>query len=276
MLTATPRPRGGGNVDGMSANPTPPGSPTPAPSPAPPARTTAGRTLAVVAGGLLALLAIGLVVAGGAVLWANGQKDDAGYLSTGSDRFATGTYALATENLAVDGDVPGWVVDRDRYGKIRLQAASNAGRPVFVGVARTSDVSAYLRGSAHATVTDVDYSPFRASYSTHAGDRRPAPPAAQRFWAASATGGGAQELTWDVEHGDWSVVVMNADGSRGVDAGVSAGANVPVLPAIGWGTLGAGLLLLAAGGGLMYLGLRAPRPRRRTPESPDLTPAPAA
>jgi hypothetical protein len=27
--------------------------------------------------------------AGGIALWANGQKDDEGYLATGSDRFAT-------------------------------------------------------------------------------------------------------------------------------------------------------------------------------------------
>jgi hypothetical protein len=60
-------------------------------------------------------------------------------------------------------------------------------------------------------------------------------------------------LTWDVEHGSWSVVVMNADGSRGVDAGVSAGANVPILPVIGWGFLGGGLVLLAVAGGLVFL-----------------------
>jgi hypothetical protein len=83
-------------------------------------------------------------------------------------------------------------------------------------------------------------------------------PADQRFWAASAHGPGKQTLTWDVEHGSWSVVVMNADGSRAVDAGVSAGANVPILPAIGWGALGGGLVLLVAAGGLVALGVRKP------------------
>ncbi len=70
---------------------------------------------------------------------------------------------------------------------------------MFVGIARTSDVTRYLRGSAHALVTDVDYSPFHADYSTQPGDRSAAAPGAERFWAASAQGAGKQALTWDVE-----------------------------------------------------------------------------
>jgi hypothetical protein len=53
--------------------------------------------------------------------------------------------------------------------------------------------------------------------------------------------------------------VMNADGSRGVDAGVSAGADVPILPAVAWGALGVGLVLLIAAGGLVAVGVRAGR-----------------
>jgi hypothetical protein len=62
-----------------------------------------------------------------------------------------------------------------------------------------------------------------------------------------------------VKRGDWSIVVMNADGSRGVDAGVSAGANVPILSAVGWGALGGGLVLLIAAGALVFVGVRDPR-----------------
>jgi len=48
---------------------------------------------------------------------------------------------------------------------------------------------------------------------------------------------------------------MNADGSRGVDADVSAGADVPILTALSWGALGAGLLFGATAGALIYLGV---------------------
>ena len=49
---------------------------------------------------------------------------------------------------------------------------------------------------------------------------------------------------------------MNADGSPGVSADVSAGAELAFLEALGWSLTGGGLLLLIAGGALIVLGLR--------------------
>jgi hypothetical protein len=76
---------------------------------------------------------------------------------------------------------------------------------------------------------------------------------------------------WDVDDGDWSVVVMNADGSPGVSAEVSAGAKLPELGAIGWSTMGGGALLLVAGIVLMVAGAR---PRRPGPVTTVTVPAP--
>jgi hypothetical protein len=226
----------------------------------PAARRSAGRIASVIAGAVAAVLAVGFIAAGALLLWGNSEKDDQGYLSTGKDRYAASTYALATDNLDVDLDGAGWIMDRDDFGKIRLEVDSSSDKPVFVGIARTSDVSEYLSGTSYTSVTDVDYSPFHASYADHGGDRRPALPADQHFWATSAHGSGTQSVTWDLDEGDWSVVVMNADGSRGVDAGVSAGAKVPFL-ALAIVSFGGALILLIAASGLLYLGLRTPRPR---------------
>jgi hypothetical protein len=233
-------------------------------------RSSGGRTAAVIAGAIAALVAFGLIAVGGVLLWGNAQKDRDGFISTGSDRFHTRTYALATDDLDVDTDAPSWV--EDSLGRIRLRAESHAGKPVFVGIAPTRDVNAYLRGTAHATVTDVDYEPFRASYRTHSGAGRPAAPSAQRFWVANAEGAGRQTLTWKVRDGSWSIVVMNADGSANVDAGVSAGTDAPWLSAAGWGSLGGGLLLLAVAGALVAVGVRRPRADR---EPAGLAPAAA-
>lgn len=49
-------------------------------------------------------------------------------------------------------------------------------------------VSAYLRDVDHTSVTDLDYSPFRASYTAHAAECRPSPPAQQGIWEASVNG----------------------------------------------------------------------------------------
>ncbi|MBA2360565.1 MAG: hypothetical protein H0V79_06475 [Actinobacteria bacterium] len=54
------------------------------------------------------------------------------------------------------------------------------------------------------------------------------PHADQTFWAASTTGAGEQTLEWEPEDGSLNIVVMNADGSRGVAAELSIGA--PGLP----------------------------------------------
>jgi hypothetical protein len=232
-------------------------------TPAP--RRSGGRIATIVAGGVAAILAIGFIAAGALLLWGESEKDGQGYLSTGKDRYAASTYALASDNLDIDLDGAGWIMDRNDLGKVRLAVESSADKPVFVGIARTSDVSAYLRGTAHTSVTDVDYSPFHASYRDHAGDGRPALPADQDFWAASAEGSGTQTVAWDLEDGDWSIVVMNADGSRGVATDISAGAKVPFLGTLGWVSLGGALVLLISAGTLVYLGVRTPRPPAARP-----------
>jgi hypothetical protein len=213
------------------------------------------------------MLAVAFLAAGGVLLWGDAKKDGDGYLTTANEPFETGTHALATENLDIDLDGAGWIVDRDGFGRIRIEAQPRAGKPLFVGIAPTRDVNAYLRGTPHTLLTDVSYEPFDADYRDLRGGDRPGRPADQRFWAASAHGTGTQTVTWDVEDGDWSVVVMNADASPGVDAGVSAGAQLGFLDELGWIGLGTGLLVLVGAAGFLYLGVRPPR--QRTPDDPN-------
>jgi len=110
-------------------------------------------------------------------------------------------------------------------------------------------------------ITDVEFSPFHADYDTRAG-RAPAAPAEQKIWAATVQGDGEQALTWDVRDSDWSVVVMNADGSAGVEAGISAGASLGFLDEAGKISLTTGFVLLILAGGLLFVGAR---PRRYAP-----------
>jgi hypothetical protein len=222
-------------------------------------RRNGGRIAAIIASGVVALLSLGFLATGGLLLYADSKKDEQGYNTTGTDRFSTETSALASENLDLDLDGAESLLDEGVLGKLRVKAESNDGKPVFVGVARTSDVRDYLRGSAHDIVTDVDYSPFHVDYSTRGGDSSPGAPGEQTFWAATAQGDGEQTLAWEVEDGDWSVVVMNADGSAGVDTGISFGAKLGFLDDAGWISLGTGLVLLALAGGLLFAGVRPPR-----------------
>jgi hypothetical protein len=219
------------------------------------------RIAAIIAAAIAGLLSLGLLTAGGALLWGDSKKDDDGYLSTRTEPFTTNTYALATDNLDLDLDGLDEVLDRDVYGKIRLRVDARDGAPVFVGIAPTADVTRYLSRTSHALVTDVSYPDFDADYAAQPGARRPAAPAGQDFWAASAQGSGRQTLTWDVEDGDWSVVVMNADASRNVNVRLSAAAEVPFLAPLGWGFIIGGLLVLGLAAGATVVAMRTSRPR---------------
>ena len=205
------------------------------------------------------LIAFALFLAGGLLLWANGHYKDAdGYLTTGSERFASTAYAITTDKLEIDGR---WLLSSDRYGTIRLTTRGED-KPTFIGVARTRDVDAYLENVAHSRVDDVSYAPFSARYTPVSGDTRPQKPADQHIWSAQAHGEGTQSVRWKVEKGDWSIVVMNEDASRGVTTSVSAGAKVPYIAEFAYAALGAGLLFIIATAALTSYGTR-PAPTRR-------------
>jgi len=222
----------------------------------------AKRIALIVTGSLAALFASALLIGGGLALYGDSQKDSDGYLSTDTHRFEAGTHALATENLDLDLGDADWLAESDDLGKVRVQVDSAGDKPVFVGIARTSDVDDYLSGVSYTTLTDVHSSAFDgdfdADYDDHAGAQRPVSPTKAQIWSASEHGSGKQTLNWEIEDGDWSVVVMNADGSTGIDADISAGAEVPFLDELGWAAIGTGGFVLVIGIALLVMGIRRP------------------
>ena len=73
-------------------------------------------------------------------------------------------------------------------------------------------------------------------------------PATALDWSAQAEGTGTQTLRWTARTGDWTVVVMNPDGSPGVTARTDVGVFAPALPWLATWLLVAGAMadLLAA------------------------------
>jgi hypothetical protein len=220
------------------------------PSPAAPPVTTGRRPWLIVVGSFVALLAVLLLVAGGAGLYAIGKRDDAGYFTTSAHRLATPSNALVSERLDIDADVGSNVATS------RIQASST--RPVFVGIGPAGAVARYLGSVRHAVIDDLDTDPFRVSYRLVPGTARPAAPASQGFWRVHSSGPGLRTVTWPLEPGHWSIVIMNADGSPGVDVQARLGAHVPWLTGVTIGVLAGGVLLGLAGGLLLRAGLRRP------------------
>jgi hypothetical protein len=219
-----------------------------------------GQIALLVGGILLALIALVVAGAGGTAIWASTQKDSHGYHSSGLHRFHSPTLAITTKSIDLATSVPQWLL-----GKIRIEALPAGSAPIFVGIGHKDDVDAYLAGVGRDVVTDVDFDPFHVSYDRQPGARSPKPPASQTFWVASAHGAGTQVLTWETDSGSWSVVLMNADGSPGVDARVKAGAEIPYALWIGLGALVLGILL-AAGATLMIVKGWRKRPAPAQPE----------
>jgi hypothetical protein len=79
---------------------------------------------------------------------------------------------------------------------------------------------------------------------------------------------GTQTVTWKVREGDWSVVLMNADGSRGVAADIDVGAKMSFLLWVAIGLLLGGVLVVGGSTALIVLAART----RKPPPSPPVPP----
>jgi len=215
----------------------------------PDAGRSGGKIALLVVGSVFGLISLG-VLAGGvtAVVYDQTQRDAAGYLSSSFKGYSTGTYALVSENVELNA--PGSSSFWDNLvGTVRIE--SQADHPVFVGIARTADVASYLGSVRHETARNFDH-----RFHTVGSGAPAAAPGDHSFWVASAEGSGSQALTWDVRDGNWRAVVMNADGSRNVDASLSIGAELPNLIWIAIGPLAAGGLVLGLAVLLVVLGAR--------------------
>jgi hypothetical protein len=235
----------------VADEPTAPSPATDAVEPTPRGGRGAGGAALLVLGSIAALLAFVLLAGGcAAVIVDQTQRDDDGFLMSPTEKFSTGTYAIASENADLDLDGPDWVTT-DFLGMVRIRSESE--RRVFVGIGPEEDVAEYLDGVEHDVVTEIGDDP---EYSERQGDAPEGRPEDQTFWAASATGAGEQTLEWEPEDGSWNVVVMNADGSRGVAAELSIGGELDSLIWIGIGMLIGGALLAAAAALAITAGVR--------------------
>jgi hypothetical protein len=197
---------------------------------------TPGRVTAVVVGALLLITGGAVGGSGGFGLWADAtQRDSAGFLGTGAESFHSSGYALEFGTVELRWTDEDWMVADDWLGEVRLKAGNGA----FIGIGRTEDVTRYLSGVEHDEVSTAG---SRVTYVRRDGGA-PASATAQTFWAASGTG----EVTWRAEQGNWTAVVLNADGSRGVDTNITAQAEVPALRPLSIGLVIGGSVLALLG-----------------------------
>lgn len=253
----------------MSATPVPHGSPA-----APPRRWRAGRVIALVLGLLVLLAGLGLLAGGGALLWADQSKrTDDGYLFSPGTRLSSPGYALVSDRIDLAAGA-GWVPVSEALGTARLRA-SGGGQDLFVGIAPADQASAYLGGVQRTVVDELGTAPAATGQVEMPGTAPTGRPGARTFWVEQATGAGPQQVDWVPANGIWTVVVMNADGSAGVDADLRGGATVPALTGIAWGLLALGALVTLVGVLVVAPALRRRNPGRRQLRLGRPVPAPA-
>ncbi len=246
----------------MTAKATDPAQP--APTPAEPAPTSAeeyaatqrrrGRIAGIVGASFVGVIGIVILLAGAALIGVNSLgKDSDGYYTTGEEQLDSSGYAVTTENIDLGG-IPSDFSPDDSVGKIRLRATGAGDAPVFIGIARTADVDRYLGGVRRSEL--IDFGNGEPDYRAHGGGAPRGLPQNKPFWVAKSQGAGRQAVEWDLKGGVWSVVVMNADGARGISVEADAGAKFDWLLWIGIGVAAIGLLLIAGAGTGMFLSLR--------------------
>jgi hypothetical protein len=211
---------------------------------------TAGRVTALVVGIVLAVVSLALLGGGGTALWADTQRDPAGYLTTGAHEFSAPGSALATERIDLGSAGTGWLYSPALLGTVRIRVTpAHPGPALFVGIGPSADVDRYLAGVSHTLISD-----FWADTARAIGGGAPgSAPGTQGFWAASAAGPGPQTLRWHPAPGSWTVVVMNADGRPGIHVRADLGATYPTLAWIAAGLLAAGAVF-GAGAALLITG----------------------
>jgi hypothetical protein len=230
-----------------------------APAAPPPVRKRHGaaRVVALVLGTLLLLPGLGLVFGGGVLLWAHGVHRADGFVVSPEDRFTASTHALVSERIELNTGAD-WLPVEAAIGDARVEVTPHGDGDVFVGIARVADAEAYLSGVSRTEVEALGFDSPLGDDDQRPGSAPSSPPGDQDFWIAQATGTGDQQVTWPAAEGDWMFVIMNADGSAGIDVDARIGAEFPALGTIAWTVLVAGL-------GVSVIGvlLIAPSVRRR-------------
>ena len=209
---------------------------------------------------LAGLIGFPLAVGGAAILIGQFALRDAdGYYASTDYALSSAGSAVVLDDLHLDLDQAG-AAETSRYLSVRVRVRAADGGPVFVGLARQSDLDEFLAGVAHDRVTDIRRQSI--DLQTIPG-RVPADrPAEHTFWIASSSGTGEHELMVPVQPGRWAVVAMNPDGSAGLSVQTAAGLHVELL------TTAAALLLILGSLALLGAVVAARGVRRGLPPIP--------
>lgn len=230
------------------------------------------KVLLLIVGLLFATTGLGLITAGaGAVVTHAVARDDDGFFRPPRMHLQSPTRALVSEEIHLGGDIADGAWYPEDVGTVRLEVGSAGERPLFVGIGPSDEVQTFLSGTTFDRLDE--YGGGVASYERSPGEREVARPTDQDFWVATSVGTGDRSLDWEIANGNWTVVVMNADASPGVDVSARAGLRTGWVLIAGLLLLGGALVALFVGALLIVLAVRRDPPQPLATAPAHLPPA---
>jgi len=209
-------------------------------------RWGAGRIVGVSLASVLLLVSLAALTGGVLVgITDRVARDADGFITSGPIAVSADGYAVVTEDFRISNDSMFVDLPERIVGEVRVTATGREG-PVFLGIADTTRVESYLHRVAHSTVVDIADDDRVPTFTT-VGGGAPGPPTHEDFWQVSASGTGPQVVRMSAAEGEWTLVVMNADGHGPVAADLRMGATVPVLTDLAISLLLGGGLLVVVG-----------------------------
>jgi len=226
---------------------------------------SAGKVVRLVFGIIIILVAVALMVGGGAVIWIDrAHTDSEGFIISDTIQIERDSYAVVTGPIDIDETalkVLDWL---GLVTAFKVEGSNNdPSKGLFAGVADESDLEGYLDDVDYDEMiwSDIGWLHFEnVTYTNHPGSSEPASPTSQTFWKESEYGTGTRALEWETEVGSHSNVLMNDDGSAGLDLSAVFAVKAPgTLVWIGVGILLGGIVVLAVGGLMVFFAVRKPK-----------------
>jgi len=223
---------------------------------------SAGKILLLVFGIIILLISMALIAGGGTLLWVNSRYvDNAGYFTSDTLHVDRDSYAVVAGPIELDETAVrvlrtiGVITVFEFHGE-----NNNPSKQIFMGVADEAELEDYLDNVEYDDVNNIGFGWHldlgAITYVNHPGYDEPSLPASESIWAVSVVGTASETLVWETRAGNYSIVVMNGDGSKNVDLDVVFKAKIPSLVKFGVGFLVSGIILLAIASLMIFLAVR--------------------
>ncbi|MFH1178767.1 MAG: zinc-ribbon domain-containing protein [Candidatus Bathyarchaeota archaeon] len=220
---------------------------------------------------VLLITAFGLVMGGTSLRGIQEiMTDEDGYIMSNTKHFQASSYAIVAEEMDIEIDPVAWRFFERSGGFLKFKIITENNDPskeVFVGVARYEDAFNYINPMEYHEVSNLDLGwqnfdtgTSQATYTLHPGSAPVAPPTVNSFWIVHGADAGPQTLTWEPESGRYYLILMNADGSAGIDADVKLGVQIPFFSGLGNILIMAGIVVGTFGVLMLYFTIRRNQP----------------